>query len=117
MQKTLLRFLAAALSVFGADVAGKWKATAEGPNGAMERTFDLKVEGDKLTGETVSSFAGKSQILEGKVNGDQITFKINVNFGGNEMQVAYKGKVVSKDEMKLTAEVGENTIEWAAKRQ
>ncbi|MBM3794748.1 MAG: hypothetical protein FJW31_11910 [Acidobacteria bacterium] len=117
MRKTFLLFFATALSLLAADVAGKWKATAEGPNGKMERTFDFTVEGEKLTGESVSSFAGKSAIIDGKVKGDDLSFKLNVSFGGNEMQMNYKGKVVSKDEIKFTAEVGENTIEWAAQRQ
>jgi hypothetical protein len=107
----------AALSAFAGDVNGNWKATAEGPNGSMERTFQFKVDGEKLTGETVSSWAGKSAIMDGTVKGDTVKFVINVNLQGNEMKVSYTGKLVNDDEMKLTAEVSGNTIEWAAKRQ
>ena len=113
----LLLILALALPTFAADVAGNWKARAEGPNGAMERTFAFKVEGEKLTGETVSSFAGKSTITEGTVKGDDLAFVITINLQGNEMKVKYTGKVVSKDEIKLAAQAGDNTIEWVAKRQ
>jgi len=42
-----------------ADIAGTWKATAEGPNGAIERTFVFKVDGTKLTGETTSTMLGQ----------------------------------------------------------
>ena len=115
--KRLCVLLLAALSAFAADVAGNWKASAEGPNGAMERTFSFKVDGEKLTGETVSSFAGKSEIREGAVKGDSVSFVITIDIQGNRMEVAYKGKLTGKDEMKLTAEVQGNTIEWAAKRQ
>ena len=31
-----------AFSALAADISGNWKATAEGPNGAMERTFTFK---------------------------------------------------------------------------
>ena len=31
----------------------QWKGTAEGPNGPIERTFTFKVDGGKLTGETL----------------------------------------------------------------
>ena len=48
----LLAVIAAAL--MAADINGTWKATAEGPNGSMERTFLFKVEGNKVTGETTS---------------------------------------------------------------
>jgi len=33
------------LNALAGDVTGTWKATAEGPNGTMERTFVFKVEG------------------------------------------------------------------------
>jgi hypothetical protein len=59
---------------------------------------------------------GKSTITEGKVEGDNLSFVIVVKFQDNEMKVAYKGKVVSKDQIKLTAEIGDRTIEWDAKR-
>lgn len=100
-----------------ADITGTWKATAEGPNGTMERTFTFKVEGSKLTGETVSSMFGKSQIMDGKVDGDNLSFTITVKFQDQEMKVNYKGKV-SGNEMKLSAQlpVGDQTIEWVAKR-
>lgn len=117
MKRILLAILTAAVSAFAADVTGNWKATAEGPNGTMERTFSLKADGEKLTGETVSSFVGKSEIKNGKINGDDMSFTITINFQGNSMDVDYKGKVVSKDEIKFTADIQGNTIEWLAKRQ
>lgn len=117
MKRMLVMLLVAGLSAFGADVTGNWKATAEGPQGAMERTFTLKVDGEKLTGVTESSFAGKSEIKDGKIKGDAFTFTIDINLQGNEMTVPYKGTVISKDELKLTAQLGDNKIEWTAKRQ
>lgn len=117
MKRILLTALALVLPLFGADVNGNWKASAEGPNGTMERTFALKADGEKLTGETVSSFAGKSEIRDGKIKGDDLSFNITINIQGNSMDVAYKGKVISKDEIKFTADVNGNTIERLAKRQ
>lgn len=117
MQRILMLVLAGALAALAADVAGNWKATAEGPNGSMERTFAFKVDGEKLSGETVSSFAGKSEIRNGTIKGDDLSFVITIKLQGNEMDVNYKGKVVSKDEIKFSAQVQDNTIEWVAKRQ
>lgn len=117
MSRLLTLLLVSTCTALAADVAGNWKATAEGPNGAMERTFAFKVDGEKLSGETVSSFAGKSEIKNGTVKGDDLAFVITINLQGNEMQVNYKGKVVSKDEIKFTAHVQDNVIEWVAKRQ
>jgi hypothetical protein len=111
----LLLLFAAAAACLTAEVAGNWKATAEGPNGTMERTFTFKVDGSKLTGETVSSFVGKSAIADGKVDGDSFSFTIVANIQGNEMKLAYKGKVTG-DTIKLTSSFGDQEIEWSGKR-
>jgi hypothetical protein len=113
------RLLAAfALSVFAAsaaDISGNWKATAEGPNGTMERTFTFKQDGNKVTGKTVSSFVGESEITDGKVEGDTVTFTINVKFQDQDMKLEYKGKIAG-DTIKFTVDAAGNTIEWNAKK-
>jgi len=117
MQRLLSLLFASALAAFAADVNGDWKATAEGPNGTLTRTFKLKAEGATLTGETVSSMFGKSEIKNGKIDGDKLSFSILVKFQDNETEVKYTGKVTSKDEIKFSAEIGGGqTIEWLAKR-
>ena len=108
-----------AFSALAADISGNWKATAEGPNGAMERTFSFKQDGNKLTGETTSSFTGKSTIADGKVEGDSVTFTITANLGGQEMKLNYKGKI-GTGEIKFTSQMadgGNAPIEWTAKKQ
>jgi len=106
-----------AFTVSAADVSGTWKGTAQTPNGPVERTFVFKVDGNKLTGETTSDMFGKSTIENGKVDGDNISFSITVNFQGNEGKVDYKGKV-DGDQIKFTAEIAAvgQTVEYIAKR-
>jgi hypothetical protein len=115
MGKLLTLAAVLALSAVAADVGGTWKATAEGPNGTMERTFVFKVDGTRLSGETTSSMMGKSVIENGKADGDNVSFTITIKFQDNEMKVNYKGTVTGND-IKLTAEVGDQTITWAGKR-
>lgn len=113
----LILLTVCALTASAADISGNWKATAEGPNGSMERTFVFKVEGNKVTGETTSSVMGKSTITDGKVEGDTVTFTITGRFGDNEMKLDYKGKIApGGNEIKFTVEAGGNTIEWNARR-
>ncbi|MBM3757644.1 MAG: hypothetical protein FJW38_27140 [Acidobacteria bacterium] len=111
-----LALLLFALGCYAADITGEWKATAETANGQITRTLSLKAEGAKLTGETVSSFAGKSVIENGKIDGDNFSFTLRLNIQGNEMTVDYKGKVTSKDDMKFSAEIGGQSMEFVAKR-
>src|SRR5215831_1339495 len=117
MKRLFAVFAISTLAAFAADITGKWKATAEGPNGAIERTFTFKQDGTKLTGETNSQFTGKSTITDGKVEGDAISFSITAKFQDNEMKISYKGKI-SGDTIKLTSEFGGGgqTIEWTLKK-
>src|SRR3979490_1360760 len=99
-----------------ADISGNWKASAEGPNGYMERTFTFKQDGAKVTGETTSTMMGKSTITDGKVEGDTVTFTFTGNFGDNEMKLNYTGKI-NGNEIKFKTEVsggggGGAPIEW-----
>ena len=100
-----------------ADATGVWKADYETPDGtARTSTFTLKADGDKLTGK-VSSQAGDADIKDGKVNGEDISFTVIRNFGGNEVTLTYTGKVVG-DEIKLKVTFnGENTFDIVGKRQ
>jgi P pilus assembly chaperone PapD len=117
MKRLLVLMTLFAATGLAADVSGNWKATAEGPNGTMERTFTFRVDGNKLTGETTSSMFGKSTITDGKIDGENLSFTITVKFQDNEMKLNYKGKV-SGNEIKFTVENpdGGRVIEWLAKK-
>lgn len=95
-------FVFAALSLaWAADVNGKWTAQVPGRDGqTRELTFTFKAEGEKLTG-SMSGQQGDTEISDGKISGDQISFTVKINFQGNERKFLYKG-TVSGDEMKVT---------------
>ncbi len=95
-------FVFAALAqAWAADVSGKWTAQVPGRGGqTRETTFTLKAEGDKVTG-TVSGMQGDQPISDGKIAGDDLSFKVKVSFNGNDFVMAYKGKVAG-DEIKFT---------------
>ena len=99
------------------DLSGKWNAEYTTPNGeTRQNTFTFQVDGDTLTG-TVSSQRGESKIEDGKISGDEITFSVTRNRGGNDVKFHYKGKV-NGDEIKFTVTIGEGdrTFEMTAKR-
>ncbi len=110
----LLAFLTVA---WAADVNGKWTAQVPGRGGqTRETTFNLKAEGNKLTG-TVSGMQGDTQISDGKIEGDNISFTTVLSFNGNEIKLMYKG-VISGDEIKFTRtrEGADQSQEFVAKR-
>jgi len=92
------------LTASAADITGTWKGTAETDNGTVERTFVFKQEGEKLTGETVSQRFGKSELMNGKVVGDDVSFSLQMKFGDNDVKINYKGKVTG-NEIKFNAEI------------
>src|SRR5262245_12478388 len=103
------------LTVFAENVAGTWKGSYPGRDGqTRESTIMLKAQGEKLTG-TVSGQRGESEIKDGIIKGDDISFSVVRNFGGNDVTVKYKGKVVG-DAIQFKVEAGERSYEMTAKR-
>ena len=90
------------LVAFAADaVTGTWKGNIETPVGTFENTFILKADGDKLTGTLQGGPGGEMKIEEGKVDGNNISFVVNMEFG----KLSYTG-AVSGDDLKLKVSFG-----------
>jgi len=120
MKRLLLSMFLLSIAAYAADLAGTWKATAEGPQGSMERTFVFKVDGTKLTGETTSSMLGKSTISDGKIDGDTFSFTITASMQGTDLKLSYKGKVTG-NEIKVTSSImggdgSQGSFEWTGKK-
>jgi hypothetical protein len=81
-----LALIGVAALVLAADVSGKWEGDA-GPNGEYHLVFNFKVDGQKLTG-TVESPMGVSDIANGTVNGDALSFEVDTGAG----TISYTGK-------------------------
>ena len=84
-----------------AEVDGKWEAQIEGPQGSAVFTFDLKADGEALTGTVGNEMMGESEIQDGKISGDQVEFVQVMQRGDFQIRFNYAGKV-SGDEMELT---------------
>ena len=70
----LLLILVFCLTASAIDISGTWKAAIEIPNGPLQTTFQLKMDGNKLTGSTSNEFMGEAAIADGKVEGDDLSF-------------------------------------------
>lgn len=116
--KTLVLTVALAVASFAADATGVWKAEYQTPNGDTRTSeFHLKADGEKLTGKLVTPM-GETEIKDGAVKGDNISFSVVRNFQGNDMTITYKGAVAA-DEIKMTMAFGggDRTMDMVAKRQ
>jgi F5/8 type C domain len=121
LQLTILAFLTAtAVHLSAADVNGKWKSEFESPVGHLKYVFDLKADGDKLSGNAIRELDGEkteTDLKECKLAGDDVSFVEPLKFNDQEVAIEYKGKL-SADEIKFTRKVGEfATMEIVATRE
>ena len=80
MKRLLLTILVAVFSIAASHaegISGKWKASVESPQGTMEMTYTFKVDGEELTG-FISTPMGDLEINNGKVNGSEFSFDIDM---------------------------------------
>jgi hypothetical protein len=88
----LLSCLVAAVA-FAADATGKWTYEMPGRGGQTQQgSITLKVDGANLTG-TVGGPRGDTEITNGKVDGDTVSFSVVREFQGNSMKMNYVGKI------------------------
>ena len=113
--------IAALLCVFAcagalaADFNGKWSAEFDTQIGVQKYTYEFHVDGTKLTGKAVSE-RGSTDIQEGTIAGDTISFVEVINFQGNDLRISYTGKM-EVDQIKFTRKVADfATEELTAKR-
>jgi opacity protein-like surface antigen len=97
-------------SVQAADISGTWTASFDTQIGKQSYTYEFKVTGTQLTGKTKSDNA-ESEIKDGKVEGDNVTFVENLNFQGMELKITYTGKIASDNEIKFTRNVADIAME------
>jgi len=103
LRLTLLLCALAAM-VFAADVTGKWTYEQQGRQGnAQTVTLNLKADGSNLTG-TISGRGGDTQIENGKVDGNNVSFSVTREMQGNKFETKYSG-TLSGDELKLKIEI------------
>src|SRR5262245_63521949 len=76
------------LTARAADATGKWRAEFDSQIGPQKYTFDLKAEGEKLTGKAYferMGQKGEAELKEGKVSGNQIFFVETANVDGTDV--------------------------------
>ena len=104
-----------AFSASAADISGQWTATFNTQVGEQHYTYTFKVDGEKLTG-TAKSDTATTQIQNGTIKGDDVSFVENLDYQGQKLAITYTGKV-SGDEIKFTRDVaGAAKEELVAKR-
>ena len=81
LSAALLVLFSAAPLFAASDMTGKWTTTdMKAPDGSsFTLTFDFKQDGAKLTGTVTGPQGDPLAIDNGKVDGDQFSFTVNIN--------------------------------------
>ncbi len=114
----LLGFLALLTTLlFCADASGKWKGSFDAGGTNREVTFDLKANGDALTGTVGGLLDRTLEIKDGKIQGADVSFWFTTEYQGNPIKLVCKGQL-SGDEIRFTMglEDGQWSTNFVAKR-
>jgi hypothetical protein len=102
-----------------AAATGNWNtALILGDGNRIEGTLKLKQDGDKLTGAAVRN-ENETQIQDGKIAGDEITFKVIRDRDGRKVTAKYKGKITGdtvKGKVESDWSGDWQTLEWEGTR-
>jgi hypothetical protein len=103
-----------AVSAFAADVDGKWTGSVSTPNGDIPQTFNFKANGAALSGSLEFMPGMEIPISEGKVEGNNISFSVTLDFG-MPFKLTYTG-VVSGNELKIKGDAAGMPFEFTLQK-
>jgi hypothetical protein len=93
-------------AALAADLDGKWTAEVEGRRGTVTQTLILKTSGSELTGSFDGGRGNAMDISDGKIDGNNVSFKVVREFNGNQVTQQYKGTVSDAGELDLSVSMG-----------
>jgi len=103
-------------------LSGEWKISLTGPQGPEEATANLNMAPDgtlsgSLTGVSCSMLGsmGTVSIREGWVSGNQFSFTLSLNLGGNPIDVTFSG-TLEGEQMKGIASGGGVSVDFTGLR-
>jgi len=95
----------------GGGVAGTWDVTLNSPQGTFNMQFNLKQDGEKVTG-VVKSQRGERP-LEGTIKGKDVTIKWTTKYEDNDLPITLTGKVTSVVSTLIMSPASTSSGPWA----
>jgi hypothetical protein len=78
-----------------ADMSGTWKGAFDFQGSSVPLTLHLKLDGDKVTGSIEGLPTTPTEIHDGTLAGDTVSFWVNTDYEGQTYKLVYKGKIAS----------------------
>jgi len=98
-----------------ANVAGTWTVSNQGRGGVVMSTLTIMQDGATLKGTLKGNNGMEIPLEGGTVTGNIIDFTVTRQGRGGEVKVEYKG-TIDGDNMAGTFMLGQNSVDWTAKR-
>ena len=97
------------------DVAGKWYLTFDSAMGPMNWVAVLEQEGDTFSG-TCDIGMGQYPVTEGRIEGQKISFIVELDMPGHEMLLSFEGTVDGDEAKGILTGMGDDQ-EWTGTRK
>lgn len=104
----ILILLALAGAALAADITGNWSGTTSFGDNQFTLSYAFKHDGAKLTGTVTGPDGNSLPLVEGKVDGDNVTFAVSVDMNGNTAKFVSSG-TIKGDEIAITTKVEGNS--------
>lgn len=89
----ILVFGALTVTVRAADLSGTWKGSFQFNGDSYPLTLHMTATGNAVTGTVEGLPTTPTEIHDGKIDGDAVTFWVNTGYQGTNYKLLYKGKV------------------------
>jgi hypothetical protein len=99
-----------AAALAGSDVTGTWKGSFESQGTTYSLTLHLTGAAGVVTGTVEGLPTTPTEIHEGKMDGDTVTFWLNTDYMGQKYKLTYKGKVSAR---KIAFTLGIDDGSWS----
>jgi oligosaccharide reducing-end xylanase len=96
-----------------ADVNGNWKGSFDFEGASVTLTLHFVADGNTLTGSVEGLPTTPTEIHDGKIDGNSITFWLNTDYQGTQYMLVYRG-TVSEDGSSIAFSFGTKEGDWGA---
>ncbi len=98
------------LACLAAELTGTYKGSVMFQDRKLDLTYKLKAEGEILTG-SINSEYGELPLFDGKVDGTNFAYKIDIGNGPMESKGVFMG-----DSIVITSNLGAGDVKYTFKR-
>jgi hypothetical protein len=106
-------FLISAAVLFAGDISGKWYVPMDGVD--VEMVF--KVAGSTVTGTVNNPLSGETNIKDGRIENDTLTFYVVRKLGNRDARIAWTGLVTGEEIAFTRAMGGARPLKVIARRE